>query len=340
MRASDSGFQAPGGVGSGLKTTSAEVRSQQAGAVDRVFAVRSGLSMRDAARIALTGIVFAFVLSLALTPRADAQQMRYMTGQNVVPVYEGWERNADGSFTMVFGYMNRNYEEEVDVPVGPDNRFEPLEADQGQPAHFYPRRQQFMFRVRVPKDWGQKDLVWTLTSHGKTEKAFGTLTPFWEIDSSVYQQNRGGPGDLKEPDAAPSISLVGPAQRSVKVGEPMMLEATVSDDGLPTFKPSRSGSGSIASASAQSNSVIPSRQNPLTQAVVRLDRNVRLGVTWVVHRRSVPADVTLSPMHVAVGEGGKASTTVTFTAPGTYTLRGYADDGILLGSTDVTFTVR
>ena len=109
------------------------------------------LSLSAACRLALMGVVFALVLSLALSPRAaDAQQMRYMTGQNVVPVFEGWERNADGSFNMVFGYMNRNYEEEVDVPVGPDNKLEPLDADQGQPAHFYARRQQFMFKVRVP----------------------------------------------------------------------------------------------------------------------------------------------------------------------------------------------
>ncbi len=112
------------------------------------------LTLSEAGRAAVVGLVFACVLSVALTPRADAQQMRYVAGQNVVPVYEGWERNADGTFSMVFGYLNRNYEEEVDVPVGADNRFEPLEADQGQPAHFYTRRQQFMFKVRVPKGWG------------------------------------------------------------------------------------------------------------------------------------------------------------------------------------------
>lgn len=291
-----------------------------------------------ACRIAVMGVVFAMVLSLALTPRADAQQMRYMSGQSVVPVYEGWERNADGTFTMVFGYMNRNYEEEVDVPVGADNRFEPLDADQGQPAHFYPRRQQFMFKVRVPTDWGQKDLIWTLTSHGKTEKAFGTLTPFWEIDNRVYQQNRGGPGDLNEPDVAPAISLNGGAQRTAKVGEVVTLDVKVTDDGLPTFKPSRSGSGSVAAATG--TQITPTRQNPLTQAVVRLDRNVRLGVTWVVHRRSAPAPVAFAPQRVVVDETGKATTTVTFAAPGTYTLRGYADDGVLLTSTDVVFTVK
>src|SRR5262245_18627519 len=72
-------------------------------------------------------------------------QTRYAAGQDVVPAFEGWERNPDGSFNMVFGYMNRNYEEEIDLPVGPDNTIEPGSADQGQPTHFYVRRQQFVF---------------------------------------------------------------------------------------------------------------------------------------------------------------------------------------------------
>jgi len=297
----------------------------------------SELTLSQACRIAVMGVVFAFVLSLALTPSADAQQTRYMTGQNVVPVFEGWERNADGTFSMVFGYMNRNYEEELDVPVGADNHFEPLDADQGQPAHFYARRQQFMFKVRVPKDWGQKDLIWTLTAHGKTEKAFGTLAPVWEIDTSVYQQNRGGPGELHEEDAAPTIALVGPAQRTVGVGQPLVIDVLVTDDAHPTPRPSRSGSGNVAAAAG--TRVIPPRQNPLTQAVVRLDPDVRLGVTWVVHRRSTPAAVEFSPQRVAVA-AGKASSSVKFTEPGTYTLRGYADDGVLLNSADVVVTVR
>lgn len=295
------------------------------------------LTLSEAFRLAVMGIVFAFVLSLALSPRpADAQQMRYMSGQNVVPVYEGWERNADGSFTMVFGYMNRNYEEELDVPVGPDNKFEPVDADQGQPAHFYARRQQFMFRVRVPQDWGKKDLIWTLTSHGKTEKAYGTLTPFWEIDSSVYQQNRGGPGELHEEDAAPTIALKGPAQLTVATGAPLILSAAVTDDGHPTPRPSRSGSGSLTSAAA--TKVTPTRQNPLSQAVVRLEPNVRLGVTWVVHRQSAVGAVTFAPQHAAVKDG-LASTQVTFAAPGVYTIRGYADDGVLLSAVDAVVTV-
>jgi len=268
--------------------------------------------------------VSSVVLLLAAT---DLQaQIRYAAGQNVVPVFEGWERNADGSFNMVFGYMNRNYEEQVDIPVGPHNALDPGGVDQNQPTHFYTRRQQFVFKVKVPKDWGKKDLVWTLTSRGKTEKAYGTLLPFWEIDSGTYQQNRGGPGELGEEDAAPTAKLEGTAQRTIGVDSPLALDAYVIDDGHPSNRPSQSGSN-------------PRVEGPLSQAVVKLDRGMRLGVVWVVYRGDARA-VTFAPMKAAVGDGGKASTTVRFSAPGTYVLRGYADDGILFDVVDVTVTVR
>ena len=68
------------------------------------------------------------------------------------PAYEGWEIGADGTKYFVFGYMNRNWDEELDVPVGPDNSFNIGGADQGQPTHFLPRRNRFIFRVPVPQD--------------------------------------------------------------------------------------------------------------------------------------------------------------------------------------------
>jgi hypothetical protein len=221
--------------------------------------------------------------------------------------------------------MNRNYEEQVDIPVGSGNTFEPGVPDQGQPTHFYPRRQQYVFKVRVPKDWGKKDLIWTLTSHGKTEKAFATLMPTWEIDVGTYQQNRGGPGELGEDDEAPSIKVEGSPQRTVAAGAPLTLDAFVVDDGKPTNRPSQSGSNARV-------------EGPLRQAIVRLDRGVRLGVIWVVYRGDANA-VTFHPQKVTVVDG-KASATATFDKPGTYVLRGYADDGILVSAADVTVTVR
>src|SRR5687768_11284508 len=76
------------------------------------------------------------------------------TGFNVAPVYEGWEQNADGSYNLVFGYFNRNWDEWIDTPIGVANSIEPGGPDQGQPTHFMPRRNQFVFSVRVPKDFG------------------------------------------------------------------------------------------------------------------------------------------------------------------------------------------
>jgi len=297
-------------------------------------------------------------------------QIQYAAGQNVVPVYEGWERNPDGSFNMVFGYMNRNYEEQMEIPVGPDNSMSPGNPDQGQPSHFYRRRQQFIFTVKVPQDWGKKDLVWTLTSRGKTEKAYGTLTPVWEIGNLVYQENRGGPGDMtwpEQPNQPPSIEMVGSAQRTVTLPETLTLTVQVADDGYPIPRARRAGAappvardsdgaviapaGAGGRGGAGAGPALPRAESPLTQMVVKLDPGVRLGVTWVLYRG--PGTVTFDPMRVpvigpspagspvAVGPfEGKATTQVTFSEPGNYRLRAYADDGIRLTPIDVNVTVQ
>src|SRR5579872_4340312 len=73
--------------------------------------------------------ILAAVIACA-PPFASAQLQSYSKGQIVYPAYEGWEKNADGTFSMLFGYMNANWEEVFDVPVGPENRFEPGSPDQ------------------------------------------------------------------------------------------------------------------------------------------------------------------------------------------------------------------
>ena len=120
-------------------------------------------------------------ISAQAPPPTQVSQTRFARGQDVVPVYEGWLRNADGTFTFVFGYFNRNWEEELAIPAGPDNKLEPGQADRGQPTYFLPRRRSWLFRVQVPADWGQKELVWSITAHGRTEKAYASLMPQEEI---------------------------------------------------------------------------------------------------------------------------------------------------------------
>ena len=263
-------------------------------------------------------------------------QNRYNSGQTIAPVFEGWEKNADGSFNMVFGYMNRNYEEILDVPVGPNNFFEPGNQDQGQPTYYYPRRQQFMFKVRVPADWGNKDLVWTLTTKGHTEKAYATLKDFWELDNNVLHQNRSGPGPQGAPNTGPAARLVGEPVRTVKVGESVPLVMSIEDDGLPA--PRASAGATRGRGAAMPPSVVPPRQNPIVQMVVRLNPGMRLGAIWVLHRRSGTGTVTFDPQKAAAVDG-VATAGARFSEPGTYILRGYADDGILLDYVDVTVTV-
>src|SRR5438093_6476155 len=93
-------------------------------------------------------------------PPIELGPLTISSGLNIVPVFEGWERNPDETFNLVFAYFNRNYDEILDIPIGPNNSVEPGGPDRGQPTHFFPRRNRYVFRVKVPKDWGNKDVVW------------------------------------------------------------------------------------------------------------------------------------------------------------------------------------
>src|SRR5262249_40135249 len=116
-------------------------------------------NLRRVARRPISTFVAATIAAVVATT-TSAQEIKYAHGQQVFPVFEGWMPNADGTIEMFFGYVNRNYEEILDIPVGPNNSIEPGGPDQGQPTHFFPRRSQFTFSVRVPKDFGKKELVW------------------------------------------------------------------------------------------------------------------------------------------------------------------------------------
>src|SRR5262245_1535019 len=135
-------------------------------------------------------VVIAALLLVVASDGTRAQTL-FLRGQTIQPVFEGWEKNADGTFSMLFGYMNRNYQETPYVPVGQNNFFSPGPEDRGQPTHFYTRRQSFVFRVIVPADWGQKDLVWTVNHNGKAFTAIGSLMPHWVLDEGVWRANRG-----------------------------------------------------------------------------------------------------------------------------------------------------
>src|SRR5689334_23367174 len=233
-------------------------------------------------------VLFAVGLSIAAGNDSSGAQT-YSRGQNASPAFEGWEKNPDGSFNFLFGYMNRNWEEEIDVAIGPDNSIEPGGPDQGQPTRLLPRRNRFVFRVRVPQDWGQKELVWTLTTKGKTERAFATLRPDYFIDDVVVASETGALGaGTSSPEiranTRPVITLDGARTRSVRVGEPLALVAWVKDDGVP--KPRTSSSAGSAPRPASTNASAPAPRNPLLipPSRVTVAKRVGLHLSWFVYR--------------------------------------------------------
>ncbi len=175
----------------------------------------------------------------AVIPTAVAQmRFTYNKGQAIEPAFEGWMPNNDGSFTLYFGYMNPNWQEEMDIPVGVGNSIEPGGPDQGQPTHFYPRRNPFLFTIKVPKDFGTKELVWTVTSNGKTSKAHATLKSDYQIDPQVISTEIGGDGgnlrDELRYNVPPELEVSGDSRRTVKVGQPLELVLLAGDpDNLP-----------------------------------------------------------------------------------------------------------
>jgi hypothetical protein len=315
----------------------------------------------------------ALVALLAGCLSADAQSLTYSRGQNVAPGYEGWEEAADGTKSFVFGYMNRNWEEELDVPVGPDNSFNIGGEDQGQPTHFLPRRNRFVFKVKVPAHFTEKDeLIWTLTSYGKTEKAYASLRLDYKLDDVVKASETGALGagtssPVVRANKPPVVRLEGSKTRTVKVGEPLTLIAYVLDDDIPKPRaPGLAGSAVTNPGSRRDTSgTAPGSDNPqrinramLPPARVTVGKNVGLHLSWFVYRGS--GKVTFNPTQIKAWEDtrtganspwapiwvappmppdGKIVVDVTFSEPGTYELRGLADDGALFGSEDVTVTV-
>jgi hypothetical protein len=290
-------------------------------------------------RVALLTLASAFLL--------PAQS--YSAGQSIWPAYEGWEKNDDGSFSLVFGYMNENWQEELNVPVGPENNFSPGNPDQGQPTHFLPRRNRFIFRVRVPKDFGAKELVWTLTTHGKTEKAYGSLRPDLLIENIDIMSETGalGAGSSNpevRADKPPVVAVEGAKNIDAKVGQPVTLTTMVTDDGIPKTRP-------IPEDRLRAAALRP----PLRPTVAKA---LGLHLSWFVYRgagevKFEPSQIKIwedtrsganspwAPIWVAppVPAGGKYVTKVTFSEPGTYVLCARADDGALTTDELVTINV-
>jgi hypothetical protein len=225
---------------------------------------------------------------------AQTAPIPFQSGQGVTPSFEGWFRNPDGTISLSFGYMNRNYKEELDIPVGPNNRIEPGPPDQGQPTHFLPRRQTGIFTVVVPKDFAPNQKVtWTITTNSQTNSIPGHLRPEWEIDA-LKESTSGNTPPVIRFEAAGKTGQ-GPAGVSARVA------ATVS--------------------------------KPVNLTVWATDDDVRkrenagrpgLGLVWSKFRGT--GSVTFGTVAPKIQSGGRSTTTATFSESGEYILRVLAWD--------------
>jgi hypothetical protein len=248
--------------------------------------------------LGLFGLALGAAQQLPFEPAHDS-------GQSITGAFEGWFANADGSFRILVGYYNRNLKQEMDIPAGPNNRIEPGGPDRGQPTHFLPGRQWGVFTISVPKDFGEKQLTWTLVANGQTTTIPLNVKPLWEL-SPFVDANGNTPPFIGFAEAGPFVQ--GPAGQSISLSatmtEPLALAVWVADDAH------RAGAG------------LTPRTPPVT-------------VTWSKFRG--PGAVTFAKERPVVDKAefqappstkfsGKASTTATFSQPGEYVLRVAAND--------------
>lgn len=237
-------------------------------------------------------------------------------GASVTPAYEGWFDNPDGTHTFLIGYFNRNTSSEIDVPIGPSNRFEPGSPDMGQPTHFLTGRRYGMFVYTVPKEFGKNQkLTWSLTVNGVTAKV-----PFYmsaDYNISPMKASEEGPRGYNLPPVlrfeAGGQSFVGPlgaiakaVSRTATVGIPMSLDVSAEDD---------------AQYSSGANTPMNLATSP---------------VELVISKYRGPGTVTIADPHAKMTAlrggkpdesfSGKASTTVTFSETGDYIVHVTATD--------------
>ncbi len=227
-------------------------------------------------------------------------------GQTVTPAFEGWYRNPDGTYSLSFGYFNRNLEEALEIPIGPDNYMEPGPANQGQPSHFQPRRHWGVFAVNVPADFGYERIVWTLKIRGETFVIPGSLNRDWEIDALRGEAGSGNtPPSISFHSGGPEGS--GPAgvtgePLTASVGTPLAVTVWASDDGSPSSAVRETG-----------------------------DEGAPVTLAWFKHQG--PGHVKFSEAtHEVSHAGGEAKSMVTFSETGDYVLRVRATDASAIAS--------
>ena len=165
-------------------------------------------------------------------------------GEAVYAAFEGWGPTKDGKEVLLFGYYNRNQEQLLDIPIGPNNMLEPAGPDLGQPTHFLSRRQYGVFAIEVPKDFGNKRFTWTINANGQKTQVTGWKNPPYWIDFYQNTANGNETPVMRFSETGPALQgpIVGWSQTlSAKVNEPLALSVWVTDK--PSNEPEGRGGG-------------------------------------------------------------------------------------------------
>jgi hypothetical protein len=229
-------------------------------------------------------------------------------GSSVTGAYEGWYRNKDGSVSVLVGYFNRNTKQELDIPVGPNNRVEPGGPDQGQPTHFLTGRQHGVFTFKAPADFANKKLTWTLVANGQTNAITLHMRPEWVVEPFEDAASKNTPPVVKfDPTGT---AFAGPPSGiantySTTVGAPLALTAWVTDE-----PPKLNVANALLTVGRSGG---PGAPSPVS-------------VTWSAFRG--PGAVKFDNVKPSVNhaDGGKVTTSATFSATGEYILRLQAND--------------
>jgi hypothetical protein len=161
----------------------------------------------------LTLVAALVGLAMATPPSARSSPVRHWCSspsarkvRRFIPALEGWGPDKNGDNVILLGYYNRNRTQELDIPIGPDNRIEPGGPDFGQPTHFYAGRQHGVFAIKVPKDFGTQKLTWTLTANGQTSSISFWLNPAYWVNFYKHPANGNEPPIVKLQRDGPTMT--------------------------------------------------------------------------------------------------------------------------------------
>lgn len=256
---------------------------------------------------------FVLVSLLASSGLAEGQEVMQGTplpraGAGVTGAFEGWYPNQDGSYNLLMGYYNRNQDEALDIPIGPDNDIEPGGPDRGQPTHFLAAGRRWgLFTITVPKDFGDKQLTWTLTANGKTSVIPLNINALWRLEP-LMDATGNTPPYIGFSDSGPFVNGPRGQDKSItaKVGTPLPLTVWIADDAKNAF---------------------PGRKTATDKPIEEVHWIVFRGPDAVFDNSEPPLDTAeLKSPPPGTPFNGKATTTVTFSVPGDYILNVQADD--------------